>query len=124
MPLAAIDDGIPKRPADTMPSGHWIRIARKSLTLVSVGPVTTCAPIAAKKLCASLLRQRQGGVDPAAPGAGQRVGADDRAGHLGRAIDAIGVAGHGMDARRAVQGQGQRQAEFGIRPARSRRRDG
>ncbi len=34
---------------------HSMRMARKSLTLVSVGPVITESPSAVKKLCASLL---------------------------------------------------------------------
>ena len=47
----------------------------------------------------------------------QSVRADHRACHFGRAIDAVGVAGQRMDARRPLQRQRQRQTKFSIRPA-------
>ena len=58
------------------------RMARKSLTLVSVGPVTTESPSASKKPWPSLSARRALASMPLRPGARQRVGRDDGAGDV------------------------------------------
>ena len=99
----------------TFQVGRAIRIARKSLTLVSVGPVTTCPPIAAKKEWASLRASAASGVDADGAGAGERFRPDERARDLRRAVDAIRVAGDGVDVRRAVQRKRQRKRVLRVR---------
>ena len=47
--LAEADDADPMRHPECSPTRYAMRIARKSLTLVSVGPVTTRSPRPAKK---------------------------------------------------------------------------
>lgn len=57
--------------------------------------------------------ERVGGVG----GFRERVGRDDRARDLGRAVDAVGVAGQRVDTGRAVKRDGEREAIFGVGPA-------
>ena len=76
--------------------------ARKSLTFVRVGPVTTWSPSAAKKPCASLRASAAAGSTPRAARPRERVRRRQRAGDLGGAVDPVGVAREPPDARRAA----------------------
>jgi hypothetical protein len=98
--------------------GCSIRMALKSFTLVRVGPVTTRSPREENTPWASLSASRARKSIPAARGARQRVRQQQRAGIVFRAVDAVGVAGNGMDAGMAIQRQRQAEQEFGLRPPR------
>jgi hypothetical protein len=92
-------------------------MARKSLTLVSVGPVITWSPSASKKPWPSLSARLSAGADAHLPGARQRVGSDDRAGHFFGTVDAIGVAGDRPHVRQAIERHGERQQKLDVAAA-------
>ena len=84
-----------------MERGHGtIRVARKSLTLVRVGPVTRLSPSISKKPWPSLSSSIALRVAALGAGAGQRVGREHRAGDVLGAVDAVGVGGQAPDAGR------------------------
>ena len=100
------------------------RMARKSLTLVKVGPVTTRSPISGEEAVAVIVGQHGLGVESLGRGAGKAVGARERTRIVLGAVDAVGVAGDGMESRLAIEGDGQRQQEFRIAPAAAHAFDG
>ena len=96
----------------------WIRMARKSLTLVSVGPVTTESPSASKKPWPSLSSRLLARLEPCAERPGQGVGRQRRRRRSPPAPSiAVGVAGERADAGCAVQRHRQRQQELDVAPA-------
>ena len=98
--------------------GRRCTMARKSFTLVSVGPVTTESPSASKKPWPSLSSRRSRGLHALRPGARQRVGRQQRAGDLFLAVDAVGVAGQRMDAGLAVSATPSDSRNSTLRPPR------
>ena len=92
-------------------------MARKSLTLVSVGPVTTESPSDWKKPCPSLSARRRLGFVPCAPRARERVGREIRAGDFFQPVDAVGVAGQCVNAVATVERDRERQQELDVAPA-------
>ena len=100
---------------------RWMRpsmtMARKSLTLVSVGPVTTESPSASKKPWPSLSSRRSRGVMPCAQARVSVSGRQQRAGDLFLAVDAVGVAGDRVHAGLAVQRDAERQQELDVAAA-------
>ena len=97
--------------------GGSIRMARKSLTLVSVGPVTSESPSAWKKPWPSLSARRSFGRMPSAQARAERVRCDRRAGDLLLAVDAVGVGGEGVDAVPAVERDREREQELDVAAA-------
>src|SRR5450830_977556 len=93
---------------------YTIRMARKSLTLVSVGPHTTRSPSAWKKTVAVIIVQHGARTQTVGLRACEAVRRQQRARVVLRAVDAVRVAGDGVDAGRAVERQGQRQQELGV----------
>ena len=78
-------------------------MARKSLTLVRVGPVTTRSPDRREKAVAVMLRERFIDREPLRSGPRDRVRVHDRPGIVFGAVDPVGVAGQRGDPRRAVE---------------------
>ena len=73
-------------------------MARKSLTLVRVGPVTTRSPSAAKKSIGIVVGERRLERNPAQRRPARCVsGQDDRSGIVLGSVDAVGVAGERRD---------------------------
>ena len=105
------------RPFAASPQRFSISTARKSLTLVSVGPVTSRSPMPLKKVQGSLSASMALALMPGLLGAGERVGRDDGARIVLAAVDAVGVAGQSIDAGHAVKRDGERQQKLGVASA-------
>ena len=121
--------GRPGRPSlaigqpDLRPFTESTRTARKSLTLVSVGPVTTWSPSARKRRWASLSASKALALRPRRFAPLEAIGAHDRARDLLGAVRAVGVASDGEDSEPAVELDRQRQQEFDVPPAAARSLD-
>ena len=94
-------------------------MARKSLTLVWVGPRTINPPAASKKAVASLLSRYFWASAWRGPPSGSRI--DHGAGGIGHlafaAVDAVGIGGKGSDTCEAAERDGKRQRVFLTAPA-------
>ena len=88
------------------------RIARKSLTLVWVGPVTTRSPSALEVAVGIVARQEGVDLHALRGGALQRVGRDEGAGVVFHAVDAVGVGRQRPHAGLPLQRLRQPQAEL------------
>ena len=95
-----------------------IRMARTSLTLVSVGPVTDrIAERVEQRMAVMRRRASRARSRPKARARASVSGVDDRAGEVVHAVDAVGVACDRPDVRRAAQRDAQGQQEFGVATA-------
>ena len=94
-------------------------MARKSDTLVRVGPVTSASPSAAKNGPLSWLASDRAASRPSALARIRVCRIDVGAGRGGRAIDAIAVGGKCVDGFGAIQRQGEREGVFAVRTSAS-----
>ena len=94
-----------------------IRVARKSLTLVSVGPVTTSRPAPRRSRGRRCRPGVARGSMPSAQARASVSGVSMRAGDLLRAVDAVGVAGERVDAGWPSSAMRQRQQELDVAAA-------
>ena len=92
-------------------------MARRSFTLVRVGPVTSRSPRPANTAVGVARRQGGEGVEAGRSRALQCVRGHEGAGVVARAVDAVGVGGEGVDARPALEAERQAQQVLGV-PAR------
>jgi hypothetical protein len=90
-------------------------MARKSFTLVSVGPVTTRSPNAEEAI-AVIIGKVGLSVQAALGRACQRIGGNQGAGVVLRAVDPVGIAGQRVYVWMPIQGHRQGKQEFGIAP--------
>ncbi len=77
----------------------------------------TESPSALKKLCASLLREHVVGLQPQGSGALERIGTQVGAGDFFLPVDAVGIAGQGMDAPMSLERDRQGEQIFHIAAA-------
>ncbi len=103
-------------------------MARKSFTLVKVGPGVKRSPSRAKKPVESLSARKAAGSRPAAWARATVFAVDDGAGGVaggaGAAVGAVGVAGEGGKSRHAGKRDRQRQGIFLVGPAAALAADG
>ena len=84
-------------------AGLQTSIARKSLTLVKVGPGTTRSPSALEEVVGVVAVEEVARLQAVRRGPRQRVGRDDRAGVVLDAVDAVGVGGEHVHVGLALQ---------------------
>ena len=96
-------------------------MARKSVTLVNVGPGTKRSPMPLKNPVELLSARNAAGSRPAAAGAAKRRRVDEGAGRIvgaaAAAVGSIGIGGQRRNAGGAVEVDGKRESVFLVGPA-------
>ena len=101
----------------TPPEEPVTRMARKSLTLVRVGPVIDLVAQSVEQAVAVVVGKARARVDAECARPGKGVRAHDRAGGGAGAVDAVGVARQRPDMRQPVQRDGEAEQELDVAPA-------